>query len=141
MEASHAFTSAIKEVCVCCNFIMYRKTVLGFQVSRYDKAPSNFVAPESISAHDKHWICKTCHNALKWGLLPALAKDYNLELDNALVEISDLNPLEICIISLWIPFMKMVGFSCDKQHYTLLLSGVFSIAACSLSLHFSPLSS
>ena len=75
LEASHAFTSVIKEgpdyVCVCCNRLMYHKTVLEFQMSRYDKAPSNFVVPESVSACDKQWICKTCHNALKRGLLPA----------------------------------------------------------------------
>ena len=69
-------------------------------MSRYDKAPSNFVVPESISACDKQWICKTCHNALKHGLLPAQAKANNLDLDDVPVELSDLNPLEIRLISL-----------------------------------------
>ena len=114
LEASRAFTSAIKEgpdyVCVCCNRLMYHKTVLEFQMSRYDKAPSNFVVPESISACDKQWICKTCHNALKHGLLPAQAKANNLDLDDVPVELSDLNPLEIRLISLQIPFMKMLCY-------------------------------
>ena len=69
-------------VCVYCNRLMYHKTVLEFQMSRYDKAPSNFVVSESISACDKQWICKTCHNALKHGLLPAQAKANNLDLDD-----------------------------------------------------------
>ena len=98
LEASHAFTSAIKEgpdyVCVCCNQLMYRKTVHEFQVSKYDKAPGKFVIPECISAQDKQWICKTCHNALKRGLLPAQAKANNLDVDDIPVELSDLNPLE-----------------------------------------------
>ena len=119
LEASRAFTSAIKEgldyVSVCCNRLMYHKTVLEFQMSRYDKAPSNFVVPESVSACDKQWICKTCHNALKRGLLPAQAKANNLDLDDVPVELSDLNPLEIRLISLRIPFMKMVALPCGKQ--------------------------
>ena len=119
LEASRAFTSAIKEgpdyVCVCCNRLMYHKTVLEFQMSRYDKAPSNFVVPESVSACDKQWICMTCHNALKRGLLPAQAKANNLDLDDVPVELSDLNPLEIRLISLRIPFMKMVALPCGKQ--------------------------
>ena len=122
LEAPHAFTSesAIKEgpdyVCACCNRLMYRKTVLEFQMSRCNKAPSDFVVPESISAHDKHWICKTCHNALKHGLLPAQAKANNLNLDDVPVELSDLNLLEIRLISLRIPFMKTVALPCGKQH-------------------------
>ena len=113
MEASHAFVSATKEgpdyVCVCCNRLMYRKTVQEFQASMYDKAPSEFAVSEFVSAQDKQWICKTCHNALKRGVLPAQAKANNLNLDNIPVELSDLNPLEVCLISLRIPFMKMVA--------------------------------
>ena len=93
---------------------MYPKTVQQFQVSKYDKAPSEFVVPESVSAQDKQWICKTCHSALKWGRLPAQAKANNLDLDIP-VELSELNPLETRLISLRIPFMKMVALPCGKQ--------------------------
>ena len=63
LEASHTFTSAIKEGpdYICCNRLMYHKTVLEFQVSKYDKTSSKFVIHESISAHDKQWILKTMH--------------------------------------------------------------------------------
>ena len=61
---------------------------------------------------DKQWICKTCHNALKRGVLPARAKANDLYLDNIPVE---LNPLEVRLISLWIPFMKMVALPCGKR--------------------------
>ena len=54
LEASRAFTSSMEEgqhyVCMCCNRLMYHKTVQQFQVSNYDKVPSDFVVPESISA-------------------------------------------------------------------------------------------
>ena len=120
VEASHAFISATKEgpdyVCVSCNRLMYRKTVQEFQTSKYDRAPSEFVAPESVNVHNKQWICKTCHNAFKRGVLPAQAKPNNLDLDNIPVELSDLNPLEVRLISLRIPFMKLVALPCGKQH-------------------------
>ena len=70
---------------------------------------------ESVSALDKQWICKTCHNTLKRGVLPAQAKANNLNLDNIPVELSDLNPLEVRIISLRIPFMKMVALPYGEQ--------------------------
>jgi hypothetical protein len=38
-----------------------------------------------------------------------------LELDDIPVELSDLNPLEVRLISLQIPFMKMVALPCGKQ--------------------------
>ena len=118
-EASQAFISAIKEgpdyVCVCCNRLMYRKTVQQFKEFNYDKAPSEFVVSKSVSAQDKQWICKTCHSALKRGVLPAQAKANHLNLDDIPIELSDLNPLEIRLISLRIPFMKMVALPCGKQ--------------------------
>ena len=100
---------------VSCNRLMYRKTVQEFQISKYNKAPKEFV-PVSVSAQDKQWICRTCHNALKRGVLPAQAKANNLGLDDIPVELSDLNPLEVRLISLRIPFMKMVALPCGKQH-------------------------
>ena len=94
---------------------MYRKTVQQFKEFNYAKAPSEFIMPKSASAQDKQWICKTCHSALKRGVLPAQAKANSLNLDDIPVELSDLNPLEIRLISLRIPFMKMVALPCGKQ--------------------------
>ena len=116
MEASHAFISAMKDgpdyICVSCNRLMYRKTVQEFHASKYDKAPNEFVVPE---CQNKQWICKTCHNALKRGALPAQVKANSLDLDNIPDELSDLNPLEVRLISLRIPFLKMVALPCGKQ--------------------------
>ena len=94
---------------------MYRKTVQQFKEFNYNKAPSEFVIPTSVSAQEKQWICKTCHSVLKRGVLPAQAKANNLNLDDIPMELSDLNPLEIRLISLRIPFMKMVALPCGKQ--------------------------
>ena len=115
-KASQAFISATNEgpdyVCICCNRLMYRKTAQEYEATKYSNAPEEFVVPES---HHKRWICKTCHNVLKRGTLPAQAKANNLELDDIPVDLSDLNPLEVRLISLRIPFMKMVALPCGKQ--------------------------
>ena len=60
-------------------------------------------------------FAKTCHSGLKRGRLPAQAKANKLDLDNIPVELSELNPLETRLISLRIPFMKMVALPCGKQ--------------------------
>ena len=64
---------------------------------------------------NKHWICKTCNHSLKRGNLPAQAKVNGLKLDNIPAELSELNMLETCLISLRIPFMKMVTLPSGKQ--------------------------
>ena len=84
LQASQAFIAATKEgpdyTCVCCNRLMYRKTVIEFKVTKYSKAPDDFtvIVPDSGI---KQWMCKTCDNALKRGKLPAQAKANNLDLE------------------------------------------------------------
>ena len=70
----------------CCNRLMYRKTVQEFKMTNNGKPPKEFIVPES---QNMQWICKTCHGALKRGVLPAPAKANNLELDDVPVELSD----------------------------------------------------
>ena len=64
------------------------------------KPPAN-LSCLNLRVHSiKQWICKTCHSALKQGVLPDQAKANNLNLDEIPVELSDLNPLELGLISL-----------------------------------------
>ena len=116
-EISQVFTSAVKEgpdyICTCCHRLMYRKTVLEFKTTNYTKAPAEFATMSvCTSAKDKVWVCKTCDYALRRGRVPAQAKANKLDVP---VELSDLNPLEQRLISLRIPFMKMVALPCGKQ--------------------------
>ena len=117
-EISQVFTSAVKEgpdyICTCCHRLMYRKTVLEFKTTKYTKAPAEF-ANIYTSAKDKVWVCKTCDYALRRGRVPAQAKANKLDLEDIPVELSDLNPLEDRLLSLRIPFMKMVALPCGKQ--------------------------
>ena len=119
-ETSWIFTSAVKEgsdyTCTCCNHLMYRKTVLEFKTTNYTKAPAKFATMSvCTSAKDKIWVCKTCDYVVRWGTVPAQAKANKLDLEDIPVELSNLNALEQQLISLQIPFMKMVALLCGKQ--------------------------
>lgn len=71
--------------------------------------------PVRTSVRDMIWICKTCDYALRRGRMPAQSKANNLNLEDIPTELSDLNALEERLISLRIPFMKMVALPCGKQ--------------------------
>ena len=127
LEAAAArFTRTVKEgphyVCTCCHRLMYRRTVAEFKAIKYlgkltDGIYNAVFAPHLlyVSVQDCLWICKTCDCTLKQGRMPAQAKANNLTLDDVPPELSDLNLMEIRLISLRIPFMKMVALPCGKQ--------------------------
>ena len=124
-DASRSFTTAIKEgpdyVCTCCHRLMYRRTVVKFKPTKYSKLSEDVMhtifPPEIIytSAQQKVWICKTCDYTLKRGKMPAQAKANKLVLEDVPAELLDLNPMEVRLISLRIPFMKVVALPCGKQ--------------------------
>ena len=101
---------------------MYRKTVLQFKPAKYlDKLSDNMyqaVFADHLlytSCQEKVWICKTCDISLKRGSMPAQSKANNLLLQDVPPELSELNTMEVRLISLRIPFMKMVALPCGKQ--------------------------
>ena len=61
------------------------------------------------------WVCKTCDRALKHGVMPLQAKANGLQLSKIPPELSDLNTLELKLICLRLPFMKMVALPSGKQ--------------------------
>jgi hypothetical protein len=118
-DASHSFLLAVREgpdyICTCCHRLMYRKTVVEFKSSKYVKVSKELFSPRTPSHKLKVWICKTCDFNLKRGKMPAQAKANNLGLDDVPAVLTDLNPMEVRLISLRIPFMKMVALPCGKQ--------------------------
>ena len=101
--------------------LMYRKTVIEFKATKYSKLSNKLLGqlfPPSLvytSAQVKVWMCKTCYYTLKRGNMPAKAKPNNLVLETVPPELQELNPMEIRLLSLRIPFMKMVALPCGKQ--------------------------
>ena len=61
------------------------------------------------------WICKACDSALMKGKMPIQPKANGLSLDKVPQELSDLNYLELRLISMHIPFMKMIALPRGQQ--------------------------
>ena len=68
-----------------------------------------------VSDTGNEWVCKTCDRALKRGVMPLQAKGNGLKLPQIQPELSDLNALELRLICLRLPFMKMVALPSGKQ--------------------------
>ena len=68
-----------------------------------------------INTDGKEWICKTCDRALMRGSMPLQAKAIGLQLREVPPELSGLNALELRLICLRVPFMKMVALPSGKQ--------------------------
>ena len=124
-KAIDAFLSKTKNgpefVCVCCNRMMYRQTVLPYNKTKYTKASNELLEQvfsnehSYVSSNGKQWVCKTCDGALSRGNLPVQAKANGLQLCTIPTELSNLNALELRLISLRVPFMKMVALPSGKQ--------------------------
>ena len=63
----------------------------------------------------KFIFCKTCDGSLKRGNMPVQAKANGLDLPVIPNELCDLNTLELRLLSLRVPFMKMVALPSGKQ--------------------------
>ena len=106
-------------VCCSCHRLMYKANVVSCNKFKYTKASVELldqVVKYSYSSTDgKQWLCKTCNGALSRGHMPAQAKANNLHLDDIPFELSTLNALELRLLSLRVPFMKMVALPSGKQ--------------------------
>ena len=110
-----------KYVCVSCNRMMYKQSVVLYCKAKYAKASNElldqiFHSDNSYNSSDgKKWVCKTCDSALSRGNMPVQAKANGLQLSSIPTELSCLNALELRLISLRVPFMKMVALPSGKQ--------------------------
>ena len=124
-QAIMSFHSDIKNganfVCTCCHRLMY--SVVSCNIVKYSKCSNDLL--ECVFSADlrymyvsdtgNEWVCKTCERALKRGVMPLQAKANVLELSEIPPELSDLNALELRLICLRVPFMKMVALPSGKQ--------------------------
>ena len=121
--AISSFLSKIRSgpefVCCVCHRLMYKSCVNVLNVDKYEKANEqvveNALKYQRMSFDSKQWICKTCDSALSRSKLPVQAKANGLQLDTVPPELNDLNVLELRLISLRIPFMKLLALPSGKQ--------------------------
>ena len=124
-QAVMSFHSDIKNgpdfVCTCCHRLMYSKSVVPCNLAKYSKCSSNLLKSvfrddlKYISTDGNQWLCKTCDRTLKRGLMPMQAKANGFHLSEIPPELSHLNALELRLICLRVPFLKMVALPSGKQ--------------------------
>ena len=104
------FNRGIREgpyyICVVCNRLLYRKSVLEFKKETYHLNVCIFTTVKSFN--DKLHICNTCHTKIKKNRVPCQAVENNLAVDDIPPELSSLEKLEQILISQRIVFEKIV---------------------------------
>ena len=106
-------------VCTSCRRLLYRNSVVTCNRDKYNKCKEelleNVLGSNYISNDGNVWVCKTCDGALKRGLMPAQSIANNFILDDVPPELAKLKLLEVRLISLRIPFLKMVSLPVGKH--------------------------
>ena len=88
-------------VCTLCHRLMYRQTVVSFNIQKYTKASPALLADVFnannlyTSLDGNQWICVTCNAALISGSMPTQAVSNGLRLTLIPPESSCLNALEM----------------------------------------------
>ena len=109
-------------VCTICHRMMYRKSVVPCNRSKYTKATIEVLEKvfakefEYVCADGRLWVCSTCDGALKRGNMPVQAKANGLGLQPIPPELNCLNAMELRLVSLCVPFMNIVTLPTGKQH-------------------------
>ena len=106
-------------VCTSCHRLLYRNSVVTCNRDKYNKCKEELLesvlSSNYISNDGNLWVCKTCDSTLKRGLMPAQSVGNNLKLDDVPPELANLKLLEVRLISLRIPFLKMVSLPVGNQ--------------------------
>ena len=96
------FRRAIREgpyyICVVCNRLLYRKTVLQFKKDNYNSSSCLFTSVTSFNGN--MYICNTCHATIKKkNITPCQAVCNNLGVDDVPPELTSLEKLEQILVS------------------------------------------
>ena len=99
-------------VCTCCHRLLFEKSVKALEIEKF---PSNQVTARALNdayrykdkESGREYICTTCKDNLKRGVMPFQAVANGLELPKIPVELQGLTRLECRCISLRIPFMQI----------------------------------
>ena len=101
-------------ICVVCNRLLYRKTVLEFKRDNYNSSSCLFTSVTSFNG--KMYICNTCHITIKKkNKTPCQAVYNNLAVDDVPPELASLDKLEQILVSQRIVFQKIVVMPKGQQ--------------------------
>lgn len=101
-------------ICVVCNRLLYRKTVLEFKKDKYNSSSCLFTSVTSFNGN--MYICNTCHVTIKKkNKTPCQAVYNNLAVDDVPPELASLEKLEQILVSQRIVFQKIVVMPKGQQ--------------------------
>ena len=101
-------------ICVVCNRLLYRKTVLEFKRDNYNSSSCLFTSVTSFNGN--MYICNTCHITIKKkNKTPCQAVYNNLAVDDVPPELASLEKLEQILVSQRIVFQKIVVMPKGQQ--------------------------
>ena len=101
-------------ICVVCNRLLYRKTVLEFKKGKYNCNSCLFTSVTSFNGN--MYICNTCHVTIKKkNKTPCQAVYNNLAVDEVPCELAALEKLEQILVSQRIVFQKIVVMPKGQQ--------------------------
>ncbi|XP_055081793.1 uncharacterized protein LOC129456714 [Periophthalmus magnuspinnatus] len=122
-------------VCCVCFRSMFKAAVVPYKQKNYKNKAAQLTAETCVSDEYLHectsdcnkpcplqesrgelWMCKVCHSKIRRGVTPAEWWGNNLQLDSIPLELSCLNHLEKHLISLNIPFMKVLALPKGGQN-------------------------
>ena len=112
------FNRAIKEgpyyICIVCNTLLYRKTVMEFKKCNYNSSSCLFTSVTSFNGN--MYICNTCHSTImKKNKTPCQAVNNNVAVDDVPPELATLEKLEQILVSQRIIFQKIVAMPKGQQ--------------------------
>ena len=105
-------------ICNCCERFLYFNSMVKYNEAKYQNFEKNILQTyiSGIISHNCQWLCCTCERYLKKGKIPQQASRNNLRTCPIPKQLSILCPLEKQLISLIIPFMKIVHLPVGNQH-------------------------
>ena len=103
-------------ICTCCNQLVYRHSVVTFEVILDKKLTFAHRIPQLTSADNKIWICKTCKSYLDKNKIPPMSVLNKMCFPEQGI-LKELNPLEQNLLAVRIPFMKFHEATRGRQKF------------------------
>ncbi|XP_066925556.1 uncharacterized protein [Clytia hemisphaerica] len=98
-------------ICVICNRLMYRLSVVLFNQNKYHDVDENVFSYRVLSFDGKEYICNTCHKKMLKKKIPAQAVANDLQMADLPERFSDIRKLEKIIIAKRLLFKRITIMS------------------------------
>ena len=102
-------------VCCCCGLLLFRKSVVKFETTKYEKFGEKFLKKAKNDFTNSSLVCQTCDLHLKKGKIPTICLDNGLDFFKIPEKVLNLTTLEERLICTRLPFIRIVSLGVDRQ--------------------------